>query len=379
MPQQPSNYDQTTRQWHADPLWRRYDPDSQPMPRGVLESLRGLFRPKPQDIELVESPTPPPAPQLTQNPPYQPRVPNYLPIQDDPERTAPEQSDSAVNALQRYTPDPSEGNAIRTGLGANNPLELTALREQRQEELERSIAQGGEFGGPGRQQAYLGDLSQEMAADPYTGVAERGRVGAIQGLVEQAQLGGFDSPQAMAQYGRQQEERKIGMPAEQAKVGGAYDVQQQQEASRGALAVQESKGAQAENFMEMMNRARMSGADVSRMSIPGVGAVTMTPQQRLPHAITNRLTTAQMRFDRYGDAMGAVGELNAAKAAVLNEHPANPRVKALAQQIAADPNGVLQPFNVIRQKIQTMGNTDVSEQDFNDLNEILGYLRGRSF
>ena len=77
--------------------------------------------------------------------------------------------------------------------------------------------------------------------------------------------------------------------------------------------------------------------------------------------------------------MGAVGELNAAKAAVLNEHPANPRVKALAQQIAADPKGVLQPFNVIRQKIQTMGNTDVSEQDFNDLNEILGYLRGRSF
>jgi hypothetical protein len=93
-----------------------------------------------------------------------------------------------------------------------------------------------------------------------------------------------------------------------------------------------------------------------------------------------RLTTAQSNFDRYGNARGAQGELNAAKAAALNGHPANPRVKTLAQQIIADPKGALQPFSVIRQKIQSKpGNTDVTEQDLNDLNEILGYLRGKSF
>src|SRR3990167_9359486 len=143
----------------------------------------------------------------------------------------------------RNTPDPSEGNAIRTGLWANNPLELTALREQRQEELERSIAQGGEFGGPGRQQALLGDLSQDMAADPYTGMADRGRVGAIQGLVEQAQLGGFDSPQALVAYGMQQEKRKLGMPSEVAGIAARAAIDEQSLANRGALAVQESKGA----------------------------------------------------------------------------------------------------------------------------------------
>lgn len=107
----------------------------------------------------------------------------------------------------------------------------------------------------------------------------------------------FATPEAEA--ARQMEMYKIGGPERAAGIAGQADIEQQREASRGNLAVTQSKGAQAQSFLDMMNQARISGADVSRWSAPGVGSVSYAQDKPVP---TGLLTQATAAYNNYVNA-----------------------------------------------------------------------------
>ena len=354
--------------------FRPYDPDA------PIENPRSRFEQfKQQQNNPVEMPTPPAAPRLAQNAPYQPDVPNYLPIQEGPPRVAQARPEPAVSALRRYTPDPSEGNAVRSGLGANDPMELLRLREQRQGELQNSLTSGVQDQYQATQLNRLGQVNTDIADDPFTGENERARTGAIQGLVSQAQLGGFDSPQAQAQYARQQEERKLNMPAEVARVQGGFDIGKQEAANRGALDVQESRGAQSQNFLEMLNNARMSGANVSGVTLPQTGgSVRFQTEQQIPPALSNAVTAARGKYEQakglFSSGAAEKAQLDQAIQAALMRYPADSALKEAAFKWGNAPELSRMTLPEI---LQVLGETEITPEETAQLREMLTIVRGR--
>jgi hypothetical protein len=377
MPQQydPNSYSFLDPKWREPAMPKKRYEGSQ-----VLDSYipNEAYKPDPAIQGLmgaggsVEMPTPPPPPAPRVGEPYTPRMPNYLPIEEVEKEPVVPTNPLAMRGLQAAAPEPV-GDLSSSPMAANRPLDLLGLQENRAEELGRQIDVGGDALGPGRFQSRLGRLQGDIAASPYTGTAERGRTQELRDLISGAQTQGFESPQAAAQYGREQAEAKMNVPIEAAKATAGGNLAVEQERQKGALGV-------AKEYTDIQRMlAGQAGTPGSRFSTSGRGFSMTTPATpKIPPAIINRLTTAQMNFDRYGNARGAEGELNAAKVAAINSHPADADVKGLAQQISADPKGSQQPFSVIRQRLLDTGNP-ISEQELEDLNELLGYLRGKSF
>jgi hypothetical protein len=148
-----------------------------------------------------------------------------------------------------------------TSMGANDPLQLAALRDQRlseQQDRERAAKaaaagiiprpnspveqkidpmasdyrtqiQENNFGDIARALGEGGQLASDMVQDPYTGAAAHGAEADTEQKFKQAQLAGFQDPQAQAAYGQQMDLRKLLMPVsvEEAKTGGQLAVGQQ--------------------------------------------------------------------------------------------------------------------------------------------------------
>lgn len=76
----------------------------------------------------------------------------------------------------------------RQGGGGANALELSSLRQARRRELQPRVAAGDP-----RAAATLGQLEQDIAGDPDTGVAEAARVAGIRGQLDEAAM--FNRPE----------------------------------------------------------------------------------------------------------------------------------------------------------------------------------------
>ena len=278
--------------------------------------------------------------------------------------------------VQRVTQQDAADMMLEEPMQANAPVALAALRDQRKRELEQSMVSGAPDQFQATQANRLGILNRDIAQDPFTGAAEREKTQAIQALISQAQLEGFDSPQAASQYVRQQEERKLGMPAEVAELGERGGLAVEQARQRGALDVAKSY-QQAQQ--EQIEAARGVGgflAPGGRFSTSRTGfSATVPPERQVPAALSNQLDRARQQAEISSRNQPM---LDQQVASVFAAHPANDDVKLTVRAIVADPKSAEMSAQQILDRLVSLGN-DVSPQDRVHITELLDIVRGRMF
>ena len=250
---------------------------------------------------------------------------------------------------------------------ANNAVALAGLRDQRKRELEQSLTSGAADPYQATQMNRLGALNRDIAADPFTGTAEQGRVTALQDLLRGTQLQGFDSPQAAAQYGRAQEERKVGMPLDVARTTGELDIEQEKERQRGMLEV-----AKEHMAPQRIRLAQGPTPGVTRESYSRGGfSTSYAPEQAVPSALINQLDRARQLVATSSRNQPV---LDQAIASVMASHPTSQDVKNLAATIMNTPDDANAPFTEILRSYPMLTPPEQA-----DLAELLSYIRGSAF
>lgn len=392
MPQS-SNYDPAAGQYHADPMWSRYQQPPQPIstiPGAALSRLQKLMQPSSPEL-----PPYPAAPELPMGEPASTRpVPDNVDMRaDDIIGRSQSESVAAVGApalkgLQDQSPvmpkpTPAEGLAAIGGMQSNTPLGLLGLQEQRRSELDDP-----RFYDNPRVAGLKASLDTDIAANPIT--QQRPEVEAINRANQGALMAGFhggagqNPAQEAAEAGRQFETAKMRVPLDVANISGAADVAKQQEANKGALAVTEAKGAQAQNFLDMLNQARMSGADVKGISMPGGGSVSYQTPAAVPPGLLHDVTLTRAALEKAKGAINLFGTNNAniaameaankqAIASALSRHPAAPHIKQFVQGVLNDPVAAKLSLDDI---LQQQGETDITPEDKQMAQELLNAFRG---
>ena len=184
----------------------------------------------------------------------------------------------------------------------------------------------------------------------------------------------------------------MNVPIEAQRVAQAGGLAQEQEKQRGALAVQESKGGKIEELHNLLNQARLNGADpriMNRISMnPNGGfSVGFDPQPPpVSPGLSNRLTKAEQDFanaqSRWFNVSGNPAEtaaLNTARGSVLDAHHASPGLKSLARQIISDPKLAKLPTSKLVQGFKQPDGSPMSPADQQALSELLRIHRGKEF
>lgn len=272
-------------------------------------------------------------------------------------------------------------------MGANDPITLQGLQESRLREMTRNLElqKNNPLFRTGATPSDVGFLAQDIEESPFTGVGERERVGALQGLQEQARLGGFESPQAASLYGRQQAERKMTLPLEEARIAGEFDLRKQQEASRGALDVmrEQQRGQEAiygQNPLAAFLQGGQAPAGVRSLSLGRQGSVSFEPEQRISPQVLNQVRVARQLAQKQGltgvfgePSEGAAG-LNQAIEGALYQHPAAQDTKDLAREVLQSPLRNA-PIETILERAATAGQPlDPTQAGY--LRELLSLMRG---
>ena len=305
--------------------------------------------------------------------PYQPYQP-YNPYQ----RRQPALQgldDSIMTPVDRLTQQDAAEMLQEGPMQANNAVALAGLRDQRKRELEQSLMSGATDPYQATQTNRLGVLNRDIAADPFTGTAEQGRVTALQDLLRGTQLQGFDSPQAAAQYGRAQEARKVGMPLDVARLTGELDIEQEKERQRGTLDVARSyQDAQQQQIEALRGGGGLEPGGRVSTSRSGFSITTPTEQQLSP-AIANQLDRARQQAAQSSRNQPM---LDQQIASTFMAHPASDDVKMTVRAIVADPRARSMSTQQILERLASLGN-DVSPQDQVHISELLDIVRGRMF
>lgn len=288
---------------------------------------------------------------------------------------------------------PGMGESIPGSLAADNefqPLDetqLLGLQQQRQSELEDPrFADRPDVAGLKR--SLAGDIQEnpltKQAADVESYMGKRGAA------IEKG-FGGTNPVAEQAGYGRQQEERKLGMPLEVAKANAAGDLAKQQEVSRGALGVAKEKSSQAENMWDMLAKARAGGADIRGVNVAGSGGVSFGAPPKpptMPPGATHDLMLARQAATGVEPTQSGVGawwggtsgqptkEHAALQQAIQNtllRHPAPPELKEFAQKVSSHPETAKLSLEEI---LTATGETGLTPEEKGTLQELLGIVRG---
>jgi hypothetical protein len=257
--------------------------------------------------------------------------------------------------------------------------------KQELQERQFGAARTGDRNESAALQGLMGQADEMIAENPLT--QQKAEVDAYrtrrQGAVEAGFGGEVDPIQAMGQYQRRMEEAKIRGPERVAQIGAAGDIAQQQEASRGALAVMESKGAQAQNFQDMMNQARMSGQNISGYTMPGGGGSVRYQQERevppgLLHDVTLARQAAQAAANKplaglSGDPRPEDVALQQAIQGAIIRHSAPADLKAFAQRFSKEPRTAQLPLDEI---LKMTGQDALSEVEKGHLQDLFAIYRG---
>jgi len=282
---------------------------------------------------------------------------------------------------------PGMGEAIPTGLAGENEfqtpepsVELMGLQQQRLKELDQPRFQDR----PDLQGLKRG-LTQDIGANPLTqqGNEVESYLGRRAHAVEQG-FGGVNPVATQAEAGRQVEQQKMNMPLEVARANSAGDLAKQQEASRGALAVQNSKAGQADNMWDMLAKARAGGADIRGVNVAGQGGVSFGAPPKpstVPPALLSELLRARMAMDKAGLTKGFMagggptnekGAFDQAIQSVLSKHPADQSLKDFALAASRDPGA----DKMSADEIIAASGQQASPEDTATIHELLGLIRG---
>lgn len=232
-----------------------------------------------------------------------------------------------------------------------------ALQTQRERELARNVASGGT--GPQGEAALTG-LRQDIAESPIT--LQRPIVEETEAANRDAIMKGFTGgtpqrigqskwtsepaqqpAQQLASFLRAQEVAKTNAPLEQSRIEAEGGIAKQKAANEGALAVAKTR---AEQMADVITNARLGGGGINRISIPGVGSISMqtntVASQRVPPAIWNTYQKAQEAVERSTSMLGNPGQaevigLRAAAKAMADNYIANDEIRQMAQGYATDP------------------------------------------
>lgn len=269
-----------------------------------------------------------------------------------------------------------------------DPSQLYQLQSQRAGELEDRAAGAigaGDTQDLARIKALLGPLNRDISEGPIAQQrVEQQGIEDARSKALQAGFGGSNPTGEQAAYGRRMEAEKINAPVRAAEVQSQGELAKQQEASRGALAVQESRGAQSQNFLDMLQGANMSGLTHIGVN-PQSGSVSMTqtPQKNISPATMNRLTQARGQFEtakgnvnifNSGAADAAKAQYQQAQQSALQEMPTSTQeIKQYVQGILSDPGAENLSLDEI---LQATGQVDITPEEKAEMQQILTFVRG---
>ena len=298
--------------------------------------------------------------------------------------TAPVQGLQAAAPAASPAITPQGGDITKSPMQANWPIELQGLQEKRKSEAEDVLASGGDASGTGKFQSNIASLGRDIEGSPFTGAVPHAQQRAFEALQQQATLGGFASPQEMKAYEQKQEQAKMNVPIEAQRVLGQQNLAQEQEKQRGGLAIQESMGAQAQNFMDMLQQARLGGEpsrNLNRLSLNPSGAISVgfEPSQRPSSTILKSVQTAREKYltarglGIFTNAPAEKASLDQAIQSGVQQHHAEQGIKEAALKWANNPAYANMTAADIAQRL---GETDLTPAEIADLDELIHMIRG---
>lgn len=325
-------------------------------------------------------------------------------------------------SISHVRPDP--GPALRSlqTLDQNDPTsELYQLQQERASEAEDRIfanqrasawspdpGEAAGYGGEvGALKGLLGRYQHDIAENPIT--QQLGEANDYRKQEREAILGGFgggstqrgvyQNPiQAANQSAREMETAKINAPVEAQRMAGQFGLAQEQEKQRGAMAVQGSRGAQAEAALNAFLQAQASGASTNQLRSynPQSGAFTVAPPQRpesmnpLLRELTATRQAVEVARQKSASFLGKLNpvdqrNLGTAEATykqalgnVFGRSLASDNVKEIAAQAITDPELSGLPAEQLLQQLENDDGSPIrlSPQELQQLNELLNYGRG---
>src|SRR3990167_5121152 len=264
----------------------------------------------------------------------------------------PGQMNPAISALQRM----SGRRAIRSPYEAGGDPGISESVLEADPSLSLPFVAG-----PGENQQGLDFLRSRLGPGPLF----RQQEDAVADTTEQqrqAFLGGFESPQAQAGYGREFDRYKADAPVRQQQMAGQYGVKEQQAQGAGNLAVEQTRQQgmkdQSQNMLQLYQMLLGSGSggqgsNIAGMTMPsrtGGGGIRFQAQQRPGNPLLRDVTAARTALEAarnsnwMGDPMEetnvqqADAQFRAALGQVFAQDPSDSDIKEVAIEIAADPD-----------------------------------------
>lgn len=249
--------------------------------------------------------------------------------------------------------------------------------------------------GPGENQSGL-DFIHDRLKGPNTDF-DMTQQQDTQNEWRKASLGGDESPMAAALAAEALKRYQIDAPTRAQGEAGRWNLQQQQEQSRGGigqaevtgrgqLAVEQERQRGAESIQDKFAELQktLSGqGNVAAVTLPGQrggGSVRFQNAQRVPPALLQTLTAARQNFTRMGGDESSTAALNAAIQGVLSNYPATPEVKNDISRFLSDPDtSNMTDISQIMQTLVQKGKIemdDLSLQEKEEYQSILNMLHG---
>lgn len=279
--------DPATGQYHADPMWRRYQqPPNGIDPSAVLAGLKGML--------------PQRSPEPVGPPPAAPTAP--APFSMAPELGAPNIPQAESETVSNDDPltgtrlgwDAPGGKltGVLEGLqaaGGDDGTKLFGLQNKLKDEFERNLSKGNTPGvfSSGTTPADLSQVNRDIAENPQEQYKAQ-KLDEAQRQYE-ARMGGFSGPQQQAQYGRSMEAARTASPVQVAGIQG-----------KSALDVQKAKDEGYESFFDKL---AMMGPQAPGTTLQGPGGVRYSSAPTSPGAATvgekslEQLTAELNRFE----------------------------------------------------------------------------------
>jgi hypothetical protein len=275
------------------------------------------------------------------------------------------------------------------GMQANDALLLRSLQGQRADELEPRLFNAIRTGDRNEAVALkglIGSIEDRRESSPLGQDIARKELGddflAEQGFKAKAQ--GFDTPAAMAQYGRGQAEAKLRQPLDVARMESETLLEKQRLANQGAINLEQEQ--QKNPLLEYLQGGAQIPSGVKGMSVPGQGSVTFQSNPsdsvgKVPTSTYSAIQKARDARDRSSTGLFGIGggrdraqaALDQQIAAAFNQMNLPSKVRDVANAIAADPEDAQKPFDALAADV------DGDPQMLQQLRQALSILRGRDF
>ena len=214
---------------------------------------------------------------------------------------------------------------------------------------------------------------QFLQNSPDIGTDVRARQQATQTNYDESVGQGFRGVDPVAErsrYARLQDETKMNVPVRQQEVQAAGDLAQQQEASRGSLAVAKEntgyKSAQLDALQNMMSGGIQPGGSVS---IPGVGSIRTPAATQTPAALARDLAGIRAVYEQNPSEENKI-RLDTTIQSIVSRIPVqNPGITDWALEVLKDPK--YETFSID----EIIASSDATPEEAEDFRTIMRQVR----